>query len=87
MLDRLDDIDFNLKNHDFSDRLALSQLEDEKAMQPIFAAKLETAARGAYRISREEEVSDRKKPDIRLAAKGKELPKERLCMEIDCLRH
>jgi len=37
-------------------------------MQLNIAAKLDGAARGAYRVSREEEVAGFKKPDIRLIA-------------------
>ncbi len=68
MLDRIDDIDFDLHNHDFDERPALRAITTEPAMQPVFARKIKDAARGAYIVSREEEVADRKETDIRLAA-------------------
>jgi hypothetical protein len=65
---RLDDIDFDLQNHDFDERPALRLIENESAMQPLLARKLQDAARGAYVVSREEEVAERKETDVRLAA-------------------
>jgi len=68
MLDRLDDIVHDLQHHDFSDRAIICNEKSESNMQLNIAAKLDGAARGAYRVSREEEVAGFKKPDIRLIA-------------------
>lgn len=65
---RLDDIEFDLQNHDFDERPALRLIKKEQDIQPLLARKLQCAARGAYTVSREEEVAERKKTDIRLAA-------------------
>jgi hypothetical protein len=70
MQSRLDDIEFDLHNHDFDERPALRLIEKEPAMQPVLARKLQDAARGAYVVSREEEVAERKETDVRLAATG-----------------
>jgi hypothetical protein len=68
MLDRLEDIEHDIRHHDFSDRHILAGINHEIDMQPLLARKLEDAARGQYKISREEEVADKKKTDIRLLA-------------------
>jgi len=68
MLDRLDDIEHDIRDHDFGDRNVLATITDEKKMQPLLAKKFENDARGHYQVAREEEVADRKKTDIRLLA-------------------
>ena len=68
MLDRVDDLAFDLRNHDFDERKLLRATTSETAIQPNLARKLSDAARGAYIVSREEEVADKKETDIRLAA-------------------
>jgi hypothetical protein len=67
MVDRLDDLAHGLAHHDFTDRSTLRTIREELDMQRTLAWRLEYAANGAYKISREEEVADRKKPDFRLA--------------------
>jgi hypothetical protein len=66
--DRLSDINYDLHHHDFNDRHVLRQITQERDIQPLLARKFEDAARNAYRVSREEEVADKNKTDIRLAA-------------------
>jgi hypothetical protein len=67
MVDRLDDLAHDLAHYDFTDRNTLQTIWEELHMQRTLAWRLEYAANGAYKISREEEVADRKKPDFRLA--------------------
>lgn len=68
LLDRLDDVAFDLQHHDMNERPAWRQLTQEKDLQPLLARKLLDAARNAYRTSREEEVVGGNVTDIRLAA-------------------
>jgi hypothetical protein len=68
MVDRFDDLAEELAHHDFSDRRTLLTIEDEEEMQRTLALRLQKAANGAYVVTREEEVADRKRTDIRLAA-------------------
>jgi hypothetical protein len=68
MLDRLDELAHNLAHDDFTDRRTLRTIKDEIEMQRTLAGRLRDAAKGTYIVSREEEVADRKKTDIRLAA-------------------
>jgi hypothetical protein len=70
MLDRLDDIDHDIRHHDLSDRHVLAKIEKEPELQPLLAKKLQDAARGHYLVVREDEVVDRKETDIRLLAPG-----------------
>lgn len=67
MVDRLDDLAHGLAHHDFTDRSTLQTIQEELDIQRTLAWRLEYVANGAYKISREEEVADRKKPDFRLA--------------------
>jgi hypothetical protein len=67
MRDRLDDLAHNLAHDDFTDRRTLRTIEEEIDMQRTLATRLRDSAKGAYIVSREEEVADRKEPDIRLA--------------------
>ena len=68
MQDRLKDLAYDLAHHDFTDRQTLQNITEEKEMQKTLAWRLEAKANGAYRVTREEEVADQKKPDIRLLA-------------------
>lgn len=70
MMDRLDDIDHELRHHDFNERHLLLRETDEKGLQPSFARRLDLAARDAYQVVREDEVADRKKTDIRLLGRA-----------------
>lgn len=66
MLDRLDDIDHDIKHHDFTDRPLLAAIDEETVIQPLLARKFSDAARGQYQVVREDEVADKKETDIRL---------------------
>ena len=68
MMDRLDDLDHALAHDDFSDRRTVRSISAEPEMQRTLASRLRTAANGAYKVVREEEVADRKSTDIRLLA-------------------
>ncbi len=65
-LNRLEDIRHDIHHHDFSDRSLLESKDQEADMQPLLAKKFSDAARSQYSVSREEEVADKKKTDIRL---------------------
>jgi hypothetical protein len=67
MTDRLDDLAHDLAHDDFTDRRTLRTIEYEAEMQLTLAGRIRDRARGAYTVTREDEVADRKKPDIRLA--------------------
>ena len=49
----------------FSNRETVRRIEDEPEMQRTLALQMEYKANGAYRVTREEEVVDRKRTDIR----------------------
>lgn len=66
MMDRLDDIERDERHHPFNERHILAAITAETDMQPLLARRIESAARGAYQVSREEEVADKKEPDVRL---------------------
>jgi len=68
MLDRLDDLSHHLAHHDFTDRRTLRSITDEAEMQRTLAWRLNTSANGAYVVTREDEVADQKRTDIRLSA-------------------
>ena len=68
MLNRLGDLAYDLAHHDFTDRKTLQNITEETEMQKTLAWRLAARANGAYRVTREEEVADRKEPDIRLLA-------------------
>lgn len=69
LCDRFEQIDHDLKHHDFSDRPQLAGFEDEDAMQISLARKLSDLAHGHFEVERETEVADKKEPDIRLIAR------------------
>jgi hypothetical protein len=68
MVDRLDDLAHDLAHHPFTNRRTLQNVKDEIEMQRNLARSLEAAENGAYKVSRENEVADRKRTDIQLAA-------------------
>jgi hypothetical protein len=70
MLDRIDDIEHDIRHHDFTDRNILEPIEYETAMQPLLAKKFADGARGQYQVVREDEVADKKETDIRLLSMG-----------------
>ena len=68
MADRLEDLDHDLRHSDFTDRQTVQSIEKETEMQRTLARRLVEGAKGAYQVTREEEVADGKHTDIRLAA-------------------
>lgn len=66
MMDRLVDIDHDLAHDDFSDRRTLRGIDEEPEMQRTLARRMRDRANGLYEVTREEEVADRKRTDIRL---------------------
>ncbi len=66
MINELEDIQHDVKHHDFTDRGILAPIEDETKIQPVLAKKLSDAARDRYQVVREDEVADKKETDIRL---------------------
>ena len=68
MMDRLDDLAYDLAHHDFSDRRTLQSIKEELEMQRTLAWRIKARANGAYVVTREDEVADEKRTDIRLSA-------------------
>ena len=68
MLDRLDDLAYGLAHDDFTDRQMLQHITKEPEMQRTLAWRIKARANDAYLVTREEEVADQKRPDIRLLA-------------------
>lgn len=68
MLDRLEDMEHDIRHHAFSDREVLAGIDQEVKMQPLLAKKFEDSARGQYQVVREDEAADRKKNDVKLLA-------------------
>ena len=68
MMDRLDDIAHELTHGDFSNRRTLKRISEESEMQRTLAGRLEDKANGAYKVTREDEVVDGRKADIRLSS-------------------
>jgi len=68
MTERIDDLAEELANDDFTDRRTLRTIRDESEMQRTLARRLREKAKEAYKVTREEEVADRKRTDIRLVA-------------------
>ena len=68
MLDRLDDLAHKWAHYEFSDRQMVRRSTEESEMQRTLAWRIDERANGAYRVTREEEVADRKRTDIRLLA-------------------
>ncbi|MBG0778008.1 MAG: hypothetical protein H0S85_16400 [Desulfovibrionaceae bacterium] len=65
---RLEEIKDEVENGDFGWRGLITPEVPEVEIQKVFAGKLREIARGRYSVSREEEVDDAKKPDIRISA-------------------
>ena len=70
MMDRLGDLEHDFAHGDFSDRPTVRRIDNEREMQRTLSRRLEERAKGAYRVVREDEVADAKRPDIRLATVG-----------------
>ena len=70
LLDRLGDLAHDLHHDDFSDRRTVRSITKESEMQRTVASRLRERANGAYKVTREEEVADGNRTDIRLAAVG-----------------
>ena len=68
MISRLNDLAHKIAVGDFTDRRTLRTISSEEEMQRTLAWRLENMAKGAYIVSREDEVADRKRVDIRLLA-------------------
>lgn len=68
MLDRLDDLEIEIMDHDFTNRETLQSIKKEVEMQRSLALRLSNSARGAYTVTRESEVADNNRTDIVLAA-------------------
>jgi hypothetical protein len=66
VLNRLDDLRHDLEGGDANEARLLASIKEEALVQNWFAARLRSAAHGFYSVSREEEVADFKKPDIRV---------------------
>ena len=69
VLDRLDDFKEHVANDDFSPRKDLQELSREASVQRYLAEYLDQNARGAYKVLREVEVADQKRPDLCLLAR------------------
>ena len=68
LMDRLEELAHDLRHHEFSDRKTVQGITSESEMQRTLALRLEWKANGAYKVTREEEVADHKRTDIRLLA-------------------
>jgi hypothetical protein len=66
MMTRLGDLAHNIAHGDFTDRATLQTISSEEEMQRTLAWRLEAMAKGVYGVSREDEVADKKRVDIRL---------------------
>ena len=65
MMDRLTDLDHEFRHGDLSDRDLVQGTKLEAQVQRTLAWRLQAKANGAYKITREEEVADQKRTDIR----------------------
>jgi hypothetical protein len=68
MVDRLGDLSHEILSHDFTDKATLRSIEVEVEMQRTLALRIEKAARGAYTVTRESEVANSNRTDIRLCS-------------------
>ncbi|MBK0401295.1 hypothetical protein H0I76_19020 [Limibaculum sp. M0105] len=68
MLDRLEDLAHDLAHYDFTDRRTLRSITDEAEMQRTLAWRLDARSNAAYTVTREDEVAEQKRTDIRLSA-------------------
>lgn len=70
LLDRLDDLAHDLAHGDLSDRRTVRSITEESEMQRTIATRLRDRANGVYAVTREEEVADGNRTDIRIVAAG-----------------
>ena len=70
MKNRLEDIDHDLANHDFSIRHTIQAIHNESEIQRYLALEFDNRSKGVYEVTREEEVADRNRTDIRLFARN-----------------
>ena len=63
----MDDLQHDLAHDDFSDRRTLQGIKDEAEMQRTLARRIREKANSAYLVTREEEVADGNRTDIRLS--------------------
>ena len=68
MMNRLEDIDHDLAHHDFTIRQTIGRIPNELEMQRYLALEFDARSKGVYEVTREEEVADQKRTDIRLLA-------------------
>ena len=68
MMDRLEDIAHDLAHGDLTDRSTLRRIDNEPEMQRTLARRIKEKANGVYEVTREEEVADQNRTDIRLLA-------------------
>ena len=70
LLNRLEGLAHDLAHGDFSDRRTIRSITKESEMQRTIASRLRDRANGVYAVTREEEVADGNRTDIRLVAVG-----------------
>ena len=68
MMDHLDDLALDIAHDDFTDRRTLRRIQEEVEMQRTLARRIRDKANGAFVVTREDEVADQKRTDIRLLA-------------------
>ena len=68
MMARLEDLQHYFIHDDFTDRTTVININKEIEMQRTLARRIRDKANGAYIVTREEEVADQKRTDIRLHA-------------------
>ena len=68
MMDRLEDLQHYFINDDFTDRATVRSIKEETEMQRTLAGRIRDKENRAYIVTREEEVANRKRTDIRLQA-------------------
>jgi hypothetical protein len=68
MMDRLDDLAHNVAHYDFTDRRTLRTITDEVEMQRTLSWRLADKSNGSFVLTREDEVADLKRTDIRFSA-------------------
>ena len=73
MMDRLSDIAHDLAHDDFTIRSTLRGIGTELEMQRNLAREFRHRAQDVYQVTREEEVADKKHPDIGLSVPNRDL--------------
>ena len=68
MMNQLKNIQEDLSHDDFTDLKTVRSIDNEEEMQRTLARRIRDKAEGAYKVTREEQVADRKCTDIRLLA-------------------